>query len=274
MKRVLRIIGLCIAGFLVAAFIAAVIGRGVTGSWNPVEWGNSKDTSMGGNGVVGKDGKDGETPYIGENGNWFIGEIDTGVRAEGKDGKDGETPYIGEDGNWHIGAVNTGVAATIYVEPVNPHLITEFTELTFVNGDTVYNDCGRWLVSNPSDMFIFGTNGNEACAYFTYDSAAVKKLYRNTLFYGLKMETDTEITFETGVPMTLYLWLDKVEVGAHATSTELPSTLSINIDRSYHKAQKVTDDEIGYTLSIYLPAGEHTIRKGDTCVLSYLSLTP
>lgn len=31
----------------------------------------------------GKDGKDGLTPYIGENGNWFIGEEDTSVNASG-----------------------------------------------------------------------------------------------------------------------------------------------------------------------------------------------
>ncbi len=31
--------------------------------------------------VVGEDGKDGLTPFIGENGNWWIGEKDTGVKA-------------------------------------------------------------------------------------------------------------------------------------------------------------------------------------------------
>ena len=44
------------------------------------------------NGVDGKDGTDGEdgqTPYIGENGNWWIGDTDTGVKAAGDDGKDG-----------------------------------------------------------------------------------------------------------------------------------------------------------------------------------------
>ena len=29
------------------------------------------------------------TPHIGENGNWFIGSTDTGIKAEGQDGKDG-----------------------------------------------------------------------------------------------------------------------------------------------------------------------------------------
>lgn len=32
-------------------------------------------------------GKPGNTPYVGANGNWWIGELDTGVKAEGEDGK-------------------------------------------------------------------------------------------------------------------------------------------------------------------------------------------
>jgi hypothetical protein len=33
----------------------------------------------------GKPGKPGTTPHIGANGNWYIGETDTGVKAQGKD---------------------------------------------------------------------------------------------------------------------------------------------------------------------------------------------
>ena len=43
-------------------------------------------------------GKDGITPHIGANGNWWIGETDTGVKAEGKDGKDGADGTNGKDG--------------------------------------------------------------------------------------------------------------------------------------------------------------------------------
>ena len=42
-------------------------------------------------------GQDGITPHIGENGNWYIGETDTGVNAEGDDGEDGKTPAKGTD---------------------------------------------------------------------------------------------------------------------------------------------------------------------------------
>lgn len=43
-------------------------------------------------------GKDGITPNIGENGNWFIGLIDTGIPATGPQGADGEPGPPGADG--------------------------------------------------------------------------------------------------------------------------------------------------------------------------------
>lgn len=39
-------------------------------------------------------GEAGTTPHIGENGNWYIGDEDTGVLAKGKDGSDGKTPVF------------------------------------------------------------------------------------------------------------------------------------------------------------------------------------
>ena len=61
-------------------------------------------------GPKGDTGDDGQTPYIGENGNWWIGTTDTGVKAQGDTGDDGQTPYI-KDGNWWIGTTDTGVKA-------------------------------------------------------------------------------------------------------------------------------------------------------------------
>jgi len=112
----------------------------------------------GADGAPGKDGEDGLTPFIGENGNWWIGETDTGVPASGgssgdgtpgvgiasvtqtttstedggenvvtvrltngtsytfkvrngSKGADGATPHIGDNGNWFIGETDTGVSA-------------------------------------------------------------------------------------------------------------------------------------------------------------------
>lgn len=69
-------------------------------------------------GKDGIDGKDGKTPYI-QNGYWFIGGVNTNIKAEGRDGSDGEdgkngldgkTPYI-QNGYWYINGINTSVKA-------------------------------------------------------------------------------------------------------------------------------------------------------------------
>ena len=45
-----------------------------------------------------KDGKDGLTPEIGINGNWFLGELDTGKPSQGPKGEKGEKGDIGPQG--------------------------------------------------------------------------------------------------------------------------------------------------------------------------------
>lgn len=57
------------------------------------------DGKDGKDGAPGKDGADGLTPYIGNNGNWWIGASDTGVKAEGTDGINGKDGTDGKDGN-------------------------------------------------------------------------------------------------------------------------------------------------------------------------------
>lgn len=55
-------------------------------TWRPIEE-LLKITVSGDTTVV--PGEDGITPHIGENGNWYLGDIDTGVKAAGTDGDDG-----------------------------------------------------------------------------------------------------------------------------------------------------------------------------------------
>lgn len=65
--------------------------------------------------LSGADGKNGTTPTIGANENWYIGTTDTGVPARGQDGEDGQngiSPRIGDNGNWYIGDLDTTVPAS------------------------------------------------------------------------------------------------------------------------------------------------------------------
>ena len=56
------------------------------------------DGKDGTNGQNGSDGEDGKTPFIGENGNWWIGQTDTGVKAAGIDGEKGDKGDKGDPG--------------------------------------------------------------------------------------------------------------------------------------------------------------------------------
>ena len=108
------------------------------------EWLASLKGEPGAAGASGKDGENGKTPYVGDNGNWYIGADDTGKPSRGAKGEkgekgdtgaqgiqgeqgiqgvqgekgekgdtgaagaDGKTPYVGDNGNWYIGADDTG----------------------------------------------------------------------------------------------------------------------------------------------------------------------
>ena len=135
--------------------------------------------------LKGEDGEDGDTPYIGSNGNWWIGTTDTGVRAngkngssgsdgsdgrdgrDGKDGEDGLTPFIGSNGNWWIGAADTGVpAAGADGAPgrdgvgISGLFINEAGELVITLTDGTENNLGR--VTGEDGAGIAGISISEA----------------------------------------------------------------------------------------------------------------
>ena len=102
------------------------------------EWLASLKGEPGAAGASGKDGENGKTPYVGDNGNWFVGSDDTGKPSRGAKGEkgdkgdtgaqgiqgiqgekgdkgdtgaagaDGKTPYVGDNGNWFVGSDDTG----------------------------------------------------------------------------------------------------------------------------------------------------------------------
>ena len=74
--------------------------------------------------LKGTPGANGQTPRIGENGNWYVGDTDLGVKAQGAQGESGTnglTPRIGENGNWYVGDIDLGVKAK-GADGVSPHI--------------------------------------------------------------------------------------------------------------------------------------------------------
>ena len=80
------------------------------------------------------------TPYISDNGNWFVGDKDTGVKARGDNGI---TPHIGDNGNWYIDDIDTGIKSK--GDKGDPYELTEADKAEMVqavlaalpNGDDV-----------------------------------------------------------------------------------------------------------------------------------------
>lgn len=127
--------------------------------------------------LTGASGEDGQTPHVGDNGNWFIGNEDTGIGArgrdgqngaDGKDGKDGRdavppTVTIGDNGNWFVDGVDTGRKAVGQdgadgKDGVSPTVTIGGNGNWFVNG----TDTGKKAVGQDgkSPEVAIGENGH------------------------------------------------------------------------------------------------------------------
>ncbi len=78
---------------------------------------------QGDRGDRGEQGVSGETPYIGENGNWWIGEEDTGVPAQGEKGETGEKGEKGDKGDSYTGGHRWESAFTVEARCEEPGVI-------------------------------------------------------------------------------------------------------------------------------------------------------
>lgn len=67
-------------------------------------------------GEAGEDGADGLTPHIGENGNWWIGDTDTGVSAKGDKGDTGPQGQQGDPGPDNLVIITATASATVQGE--------------------------------------------------------------------------------------------------------------------------------------------------------------
>lgn len=106
-------------------------------------------------GDTGADGKDGNTPYINANGNWQIGDTDTGIKAEGKDGANGTDGQNGQDG---IGIdsvkIENGILLIKYTNT------TDYTTIGNIKGDDGVGIAEVYV----TDGYIYVRKTNETTA--------------------------------------------------------------------------------------------------------------
>lgn len=151
-----------------AAGRAPYIGE-ATGTW--FVWDNAKGAYVDTGSVAkGAKGDPGVTPHIGDNGNWFIGDTDTGVTAQGPEGKQGPKGDQG-DGLKILGLYAT-IAALQAAHPTgnagDAYAVGTESENVIYNWDV---DAGSWKnigalqgpegpQGKPGNTPYVGANGN------------------------------------------------------------------------------------------------------------------
>ena len=126
---------------------------------------NGKPGADGKDGENGKPGADGKTPFIGSNGNWWIGDTDTGIKASGKDGvngEDGKDGIDGEDGKDGINGTN-GVSIDKIEIDSEGNLIITLTDGTVKNVGNIVNTASvgfsELRITDKNTLMITLSNG-------------------------------------------------------------------------------------------------------------------
>lgn len=190
------------------------------------------------------DGKNGQVPYVGSNGNWWIGDTDTKIAAGGKDGS---LPYVGSNGNWWIGNVDSGIKA--YLE-------------AFV-GIREENSTYWWtLTVGEKTSWITDASGNRIPA--TGENGKSAKLRVNGDGFW-EFSTDggshwTLLTDGTGAPVTVsclcQVWFSSVSFEDNVLTMVLPDGTVIRVDFDAMKdirLDSVISPEIQEELAQWIP---------------------
>ena len=114
-------------------------------------------------GIQGEAGEDGETPYIGENGNWWIGDKDTGISAKGEHNADNGLDYYPlPDGTYGV-----AVGRAIYLENIvipERYCGKAVTQII----DIGFNGCANLkTVTIPDSVTSIGESAFSGCASLT-----------------------------------------------------------------------------------------------------------
>ena len=123
-------------------------------SGTETEWLASLKGATGAPGANGKDGTDGKTPYVGDNGNWFVGSDDTGKPSRGEKGDKGDT---GATPNLTIGSVTTldaGQNATASITGESPDLTLNLGIPKGADGEGKAVDISTTLSSSSTDSEV------------------------------------------------------------------------------------------------------------------------
>lgn len=171
---------------------------------------NGKDGVDGKDGVNGQNGKDGSVVTIGENGNWYIDNVDTGKTAVGKNGQNGNN---GKDGaNWYC---NAGVPASSLGKNGDLYLNTENYDV-YRKSSLGWDKVGNFFSGSGADFTVnAGDNYNISLDGDTNKNAlaAAKGMFSSVLIECY--EVNSYGSYYASAGSGIIYWLDKINGDAY-----------------------------------------------------------
>lgn len=137
----------------------------------------------------------GTSPHIGENGNWFIGETDTGVKAQGDKGDQGERGLQGErgeEGGWFVYSTVTAIDT---MENVSNLMYDPLA------GDGAL--AGLWVLVNGKRCYVGGNYSESGMSLYTDATCSTRAIVSyavgDLIYFIAKQETYEQATGDSTV---------------------------------------------------------------------------
>ena len=242
-------------------------------------------------GAAGKDGADGVTPHIGENGNWWFGDTDTGVSAKGIKGNPGprgppgeipeDYPQIRKDvsqlkeeigeklDNFYIS--NAHVMKRTSTGSIGSHYSIKYS----VNFDDY--QIMKFVVPSTGKTYKIEFANSQSEVLKTVDTSGF--VYGSEVLLSIPLTTSEiiiEVAYEVGVNLEITLY-KKININAEDVASAMQTSVYTNYNNLL-RAENITDNvEIqqyaevinDQYVSAYIP-----VVNGETIYCNYSLGTP
>lgn len=216
-------------------------------------------------GIRGEKGERGDTPFIGENGHWWIGGEDTGVPAQGEQGDKGDK------GDSYTGEHNWTVSFTVEARCEEPGVIfygcldckeTRIEPLEPLGHDYEDGVCSRCFQLQPDEGLRFRKTADSTGYLVTgIGSCSKTDIVVPANHEGLPVVGLADSAFQnrselTGISLPdsiLTIGLNAFQGCSSLLSAELPAGVTMVEDELFHGCAALR--------KVTLPAGVHTIGR-------------
>ncbi|MBE6370768.1 MAG: hypothetical protein E7055_01675 [Lentisphaerae bacterium] len=185
--------------------------------------------------VVGPNGANGVSPYIGANGHWFDKDGDTGVPAE-ISGSYVEFSSVDASGNFTFAGTTT-VPTAVLTDAGHFYPVEKGSVLVNLNANTVTLNVAPYLAYDGAASFsgtwrLYFAAGSgkvdfNALPWVALASSSAVTIPTGGNAYTLSIEQNTTITFPTPVNSSCYFWL-YISTGSGEDSVSLPNNITWN----------------------------------------------